>query len=294
DMRRILPPRSARISRHSNTSSGVFMRIRVFLPTGALLSLVTVFAANTASAQSLTLFPANRATHVNPDTHLVLTFAGAPTIGKSGQVRIYDAAGHKLVDTLDMSIPAGPDPSRRLTAPPATPPAPPRQLDASIPTSPTTTTPAVRTIPADLHNYQLVTIGGIEDFHFYPNSAFSGRKTWSFTTKPAAPAATSTRVTVSADGTGDFSTVQGAIDFVPDTPSHRVIIFVRNGNYEEIVFFRNKADITIEGEDRDKVQIGYGNNSGFNPPMPGPSRRCAFSAYNSTGIILRTFSVTKY
>ncbi|HXE06791.1 MAG TPA: pectinesterase family protein [Acidobacteriaceae bacterium] len=303
------------------------MRIRVFLPTGALLSLVTVFAANTASAQSLTLFPANRATHVNPDTHLVLTFPAAPTIGASGQIRIYDAAGHKLVDTLDMSIPAGPDPSRRITAPPATPPAPPRQLDASIPTSPTTTTPAVRTIPADLHNYQLVTIGGLEDFHFYPiivhgnvatiyphnhaltyghryiveidaevfpNSAFSGRKTWSFTTKPAAPAATSTRVTVSADGTGDFSTVQGAIDFVPDTPSHRVIIFVRNGNYEEIVFFRNKADITIEGEDRDKVQIGYGNNSGFNPPMPGPSRRCAFSAYNSTGIILRTFSVTNY
>ena len=37
-----------------------------------------------------------------------------------------------------------------------------------MPTSPTTTTPAVRTTPADLHHYQLTTIGGLADFHFYP------------------------------------------------------------------------------------------------------------------------------
>lgn len=300
------------------------MRTRTLLQLAALLVLTTPLAPHLLFAQGLTLFPANRAMHVNPDTHLVLTFAAAPAVGSSGQVRIYDAADHKLVDTLDLSIPAGPDPSRRATA---IPPSPPQQLAPEVPTSPTTTTPAVRTIPADLHNYQLVTIGGLEDFHFYPiivhgniatiyphnhaltyghrytveidpavfpNSSFSGVKTWSFTTKPAPPAANTTRVTVSADGTADFSTVQGAIDFVPDAPAHRVTIFVRNGAYEEIVFFRNKADLTIQGEDRDKVRIGYGNNSGFNPPMPGPSRRCAFSAYNSTGIILRTFSVTNY
>ena len=41
-------------------------------------------------------------------------------------------------------------------------------LDPAVPTSPTTTTPAVRTTPADLHDYQLTTIGGLADFHFYP------------------------------------------------------------------------------------------------------------------------------
>ena len=70
-----------------------------------------------AQAAAITRFPADRAVGVNPDTHLVLTFATAPTLGKSGQIRIYDAAGHQLVDTLDLSIPAGPDPSRRITAP---------------------------------------------------------------------------------------------------------------------------------------------------------------------------------
>ena len=113
---------------------------------------------------AVTCFPANHAVHVNPDTHLVLTFSGPPTLGKSGQVRIYDGADHHLVDTLDLSIPAGPDPSHRVTAPSATAIA----ADPSVPTSPTTTTPAVRTTPADLHNYQVTTIGGLADFHFYP------------------------------------------------------------------------------------------------------------------------------
>ncbi len=281
--------------------------------------------AQSASPQAPTCFPANKAVAVNPDTHLVLTFPSAPTLGKSGQIRIYDAADHTLVDTLDLSIPAGPDPSRRITAPPAAAPA----ADANAPTSPTTTTPAVRTTPADLHNYQLTTIGGLADFHFYPvilhgntatiyphnnvlhyhhkyivqidpavfTNAFPGFTTntaWTFTTKSAPPAANSTRVTVAADGTGDFSTVQGAVDFVPDNPPQRVTIFIHNGNYEEIVFFRNKSNLTFRGEDRDKVQIGYANNSAFNPPMPGPSRRCAFSAYDSTGIQLINLSLNNY
>ena len=71
-------------------------------------------------------------------------------------------------------------------------------------------------------------------------------------------------------------------------------IFIKNGVYEEIVFFRKKANLTFRGEDREKVQVGYGNNSAFNPPMPGPSRRCAFSAYDSTGIELINFSLNNY
>ncbi len=293
----------------------------------AAFALLTVGSAEAQTAP-VACFPANHANRVNPDTHLVLTFSSPPTLGKSGQIRIYDAAGHQLVDTLDLSIPAGPDPSRRITAPPAQA----TVLDSSIPTSPTTTTPAVRTTPTDLHNYQLTTIGGLADFHFYPviihgnvatiyphnnvlkyhhqyivqfdsgvltpaTGAFAGftdDHAWRFTTKRAPPAANTTRVVVSADGSGDFSTVQGAVDFIPDTPLHRVTVSIKNGNYEEIVFFRNKANITFRGEDRDKVKVGYGNNSGFNPPMPGPSRRCAFSAYDSTGIEMENFSVSNY
>jgi hypothetical protein len=279
-----------------------------------------------AQAAGVTTYPANKAAGINPDAHLVLTFLGTPSLGKSGQVRIYDAAGHRLVDTLDMSVPAGPDPSHRVTAVQGI------ALDPSIPTSPTTTTPAVRITPADLHKYQLNTIGGLENFHFYPiivhgnvatiylhnhvlqyghtylvqidpgvlslaSGPFAGfvtDRTWTFKTKPAPPRADASRVVVAADGSGDFNTVQGALDFAPDNPAHRVTIFIKNGTYEEIVFFQNKSNITIRGEDRDKVQVGYANNSAFNPPQPGPNRRCAFSVYNSTGIQLLNFSVNNY
>lgn len=295
-----------------------------------MLAALTLMFAGPGQAQSaaVTCFPASRAAGVNPDTHLVLTFASVPTIGKSGQVRVYDAADHHLVDTLDLSIPAGPDPSRRVAAAPA----PVRVTDPNALASPTTTTPAVRTTPADLHSYQLTTIGGLADFHFYPVivhgnvatiylhnnvlqyhrkyivqidpgvltpaagsfAGFTSDAAWTFTTKAAPPAANATRLIVAADGSGDFSTVQGAVDFVADNPPQRVTIFIKNGTYEEIVFFRNKANLTFRGEDRDKVQIGYANNSGFNPPMPGPSRRCAFSAYGSTGIEFLNFSVNNY
>jgi hypothetical protein len=73
-----------------------------------------------------------------------------------------------------------------------------------------------------------------------------------------------------------------------------VTIFIKNGTYEEIVFFQKKSNITFQGEDREKVQVGYANNSAFNPPMPGPSRRCAFSVYDSNGIVLENFSVSNY
>jgi pectinesterase len=105
-----------------------------FCVLAAALALATAARAEAAP----TCFPANNATRVNPDTHLLLTFSSPPTLGKSGQIRIYDAAGHQLVDTLDLSIPAGPDPSRRIAAPPATG----TVLDPSVPTSPTTTTSA--------------------------------------------------------------------------------------------------------------------------------------------------------
>jgi pectinesterase len=272
---------------------------------------------STTACGAVTLSPANHATRVNPDTHLVLTFSSAPTLSKSGAIRIYDAADHQLVDTVDLSIPAGPDPSHRVTSPTPT------AFVNNDPTSPTTTTPAVRTTPADLHNYQLTTIGGLSDFHFYPviihenvatiyphnnvlkyaheyivqidagvlsDDAF----TWQFTTKAAGPAASASRVVVAADGSGDFSTIQGAVDFIPDSPAQRVTVFIKNGNYEEIVFFRKKSNITFRGEDREKVQVGYGNNSAFNPPMPGPSRRCAFSAYDSTGIEFINFTINNY
>lgn len=251
-------------------------------------------------------FPANGATNVNPDTHLSLTFASPPAIGTSGLIRIYDAANNTLVDTLDMGVRFSPNPSGRTTA----------------------TTEAERQAQGastKMTDFQVTTIGGT-DFHFFPiivrgdtatiyphngkltygktytvkmdagvltpaEGSFSGLDGWSFTTKAAAPSTNATRVVVSTDGKGDFSTVQGAIDFVAAKPAKPVEIFVKNGTYEELVFMRGKSDITIRGESRDGTIVTYPNNSAFNPPRGGPSRRPAFSIYESNGIQLSTFTI---
>jgi pectinesterase len=95
--------------------------------------------------------------------------------------------------------------------------------------------------------------------------------------------------------------VQGAVDFIPDHSPRHTTVFIKNGTYEEIVYFRNKANITFLGEDRDKVVVCYANNEVFNPhpanittnEVPGtfPSRRAVFMADNSSGIHLVNFTV---
>jgi pectinesterase len=303
------------------------------------IAAVSIVCAPASAQSTATRFPADKATNVSPDTHLVLTFPSAPVLGKSGQIRIYDASDNRLVDTLDLSIPPGPTAGPGGPAAPYTPT--PYEYTTAHPTNADTTpgTPSGAALPTS-REYQLTIIGGFSDgFHFYPviihgnvatiyphnnllnyNKTYyvqidpgvltladggfrgiSGSSGWMFTTKKSPPSANSARVVVAADGSGDFDTVQGAIDFVPDRSPRRITIFIRNGDYEEIVYFRNKSNMTILGEDRDKVVVSYANNEVFNPhpsnistnEWPGtfPSRRAAFMGDNSTGIHLVNLTI---
>ena len=194
-------------------------------------------------------------------------------------------------------------------------------------------TPSAGAIPTS-NDYQLTIIGGFTDgFHFYPitidgNTAtihphhdlleygksylieidksvlqvdddeFKGivKDTWRFSTKPLskAPGPNANRLVVSADGDGDFNTVQGALDLVPDHSKRRMTIYIRNGVYEEIVYARNKENVTLVGESEDKTIVRYANNEVFNPhpanirtnPEAGtfPSRRAAVAIDNCNDI----------
>jgi pectinesterase len=206
-------------------------------------------------------------------------------------------------------------------------------------------TPSAGAMPTS-SEYQLTIIGGFTDgFHFYPitinentatihphhdlldygksyyveidpevlsvpNDGFPGitGKRWRFTTKPKSrsPNPDGMRLIVSADGTGDFNTVQGALDFVPDHFRKRITIKVRNGLYEEIVYIRNKDNITLLGESPEKTIVRYANNEVFNPhpanirtnPEPGtfPSRRAAVAVDNCNDIhiVNMTLQTTAY
>lgn len=292
------------------------------------------------SSHTISRFPAHEATDVNPDTHLALTFPSPPTLGTAGQIRIYDAADDRLVDLLDLSIPPGPNVSVKAPERPPYTPVPYEYAPGHFTNANTKPgTPSGVALPTpDTH--QLTIIGGFTDaFHFYPviihdNAAtiyphnnlldydktyyvqidpgvltlddgsfagIAGKTGWTFTMKKAAPPAGADRLVVSGDGTGDFNTVQGAIDFIPDHNPKRVTIFIKNGVYEEIVYFRNKANITFLGEDREKVVVCYANNEVFNPhppnvatnEMPGtfPSRRAAFMGDQAYGVHLANLTI---
>jgi pectinesterase len=270
--------------------------------------------------KTVQLFPADSATDVNPDTHLKLTFHSEPVLGDSGKIRIYDASDNRLVDSLDISIPPGPSVPNRKRVPYTPTPYPYHSGHfTNANTKPGTPSGGADPTPDD---YQLTIIGGFTaGFHFYPvivhdtvatitlhhnlleyNKTYyiqidpgvlnlndggfkgiAGKTAWTFTTKKAPPSAGSKQLVVAADGSGDFNTVQGAVDFIPDDHPDRIIITIKNGIFEEIVYFRNKTNITFLGEDREKVVVCYANNEVFNPhpaniatnEWPGtfPSRR---------------------
>jgi pectate lyase len=88
---------------------------------------------------------------------------------------------------------------------------------------------------------------------------------WSFATRSGPPAVSST-LTVAADGSGDFNTVQAALNFaMKELPKAApVTISIKNGTYQELLYLRNKDNVTLKGESRDGVVIQYTNHETLN------------------------------
>lgn len=305
-----------------------------------LAALPFMAACNQAPPVNAELFPLAGAENVNPDTHLVLTFSEAPVVSDSGMVRIFDAETHELIDSLDLSIPAGPTKSRTYGPECDYTKVPYDYTRDRMPTNKDTRpgTPSGTAEPTP-PEYQLNIIGGFTDaFHFYPiitkgnvatiylhnnmleygkeyyvtidkgvinvpDGSFEGiakEHRWMFETKKEAPVAMDTLV-VDATGNGDFNTVQGALDFIPDFSSEQTVILVRPGDYEELVYARNKSNVKIKGAGMDQTKVHYANNEVFNPhPLtvktnewPGtfPSRRAAFMLDNCHDVVLEDITI---
>lgn len=61
---------------------------------------------------------------------------------------------------------------------------------------------------------------------------------------------------VAKDGSGDFKTIQEALNSIPEGSSEKVIINIKNGSYKEKIFI-NRPNITLIGEDKFNTILTY-------------------------------------
>ena len=72
-------------------------------------------------------------------------------------------------------------------------------------------------------------------------------------------------IVVSRDGTGNFRTLQEAIESARAFMDYTVTIYVKNGVYKEKVIVHSWVEnIDIIGEDRDKTIITYDDHANIN------------------------------
>lgn len=77
------------------------------------------------------------------------------------------------------------------------------------------------------------------------------------------PTLTSKVVTVAQDGSGNYKTVQEALNAVPSNNKDKFIIYVRNGVYYEKLFLDStKKFVTFIGEDKFKTILTYNDHTG--------------------------------
>lgn len=235
--------------------------LRTVLVLGGLLAtIMTMRAAEAGRAVDLrTAFPAAGARNIPVDTPLRMTFAATPSVGE-GKVQVFDAADGSLVATVDVAAKVavktiGGLPNFNYTPVIVTE----RTAEIFLPNS----------VLAYGKAYTVTVDAAAFVVEGQP-SASVAKDAWRFTTKSAPPSAGAARLTVATDGTGDFCTVQGAIDFLPAGNTTPTTIFIRNGTYRELIFWEGKHAITLRGEDRKKTIIAYANNERFNPGGGNP------------------------
>jgi hypothetical protein len=235
-------------------------------------SSANLIVNSTMSVTSLS--PPNGAVGVCLDTILRITFDSPPVLGNAGRIRIYNVTNATTpVDTIDLGLNLGNGFQSRNIAATAY-----NTYPVIISNNTATIFPHAGVLTSNQTYYvtiENVVSGAFKDGTGATFSGINDSTTWQFTTKSANPPANSTSIVVAADGSGDFCTVQGAVDFLPANNNPRVVVNIRNGYYQEIVFVNAKNNITFRGQEQTNTIIAYPNNDPLNG---GTSLRPMFRA----------------
>jgi pectin methylesterase-like acyl-CoA thioesterase len=253
-------------------------------PDSGLVTAVPASTVTTITAPAGEYLPAADAAGVNVDTLLRLGFDSVPTIGAAGTIRIARVSDDVVVDSInvaDVAVTAAAG-FQLLTAAtmntkvniigntPGSGAEYPNQVRAvnyypvKVEGSTVKIVPHNNKLGYNTAYYVLIDDGTLAGT--FGGSAFAGitvKTTWQFTTK-AAPSVSGATISVDADGSGDFSTVQGALDYIPANNATVYTVQIANGIYEELLFTRNKSNIVLAGESQADTVIQYDNFDSYN------------------------------
>lgn len=238
---------------------------RVFRPMSStaprrwLTTLVYLLLIASARGLNLTaLVPADGATAVCADTLVRMTFDEDVRVGGAGRVQLVDAASGEVADAADLAEAA---PTRLIGGNPT----PFRYQPLMAAGRVVTFFPRAGVLAAG-RTYRLrVSPGAITTAAGGFFAGFAVEAEPRFTVRASGPAADASSIVVAADGSGDFCTVQGAIDFVPLGNARPRLIAIRPGVYPEMVYIGSRRPfLTLRGADREACVIAYANNNNFN------------------------------
>jgi pectin methylesterase-like acyl-CoA thioesterase len=214
--------------------------------------------------------PTNGAANIAHDQQLRIMFSSPAKLG-SGKLHVRKAADNSLFATIDTSL-----------------------FQTFTTDSATVTNAFVRTVQGQNFFYMPIAVYGNEAWitlnptnrfaygsAYYVNcdtglfldsgnAAFpgiSGTNTWRFSTRPAGPATPTastgpTNITIGLDGAGDFATLQGASDWIPQNNTLKRTITIQPGVYRDFAcFYQNRNQVTVvgAGANRQDVQMIYPN-----------------------------------
>jgi pectin methylesterase-like acyl-CoA thioesterase len=234
----------------------------------------------TASVQEL--FPEPGATGVCADAVLALSFAAPVSVGNAGAIRVYRASDPSApVDTIDVGAPSYVDTIGG------------RQFHTVRPV-------VVRDgrVSVHLHSavlepgsayYVEIDPGVLVDAAGKALPGIAGGAAWSFETGTTAPA-DPTLLRVAGDGSGDFCSVQGAVDYVPASNTRPTVISIKAGVYDEIVMIAGKHALTLRGDDRKSTVITYPNNDTLQQGR-GTKFRALVEVENVNGLVIENLTL---
>lgn len=215
------------------------------------------------------LFPANGATDVCPDVSLRLRFDDEPRVG-SGKISVFEAGGAQPVASVDV---AAAQTRQTVGGAPLVFPQPVFVVDHEV----------IVGLPAPLRYGTSYTVK-VDAGAIRGSGGASGLAgEWQFSTRSGPPADAS-QLRVALDGTGDFCSVQSALEAAPSGGT----VQVGAGFYHELIHVSGKVGVTLRGDDRKTTVILGVNNERLNG---GTANRALVNIEKSAELTLERLTI---